>query len=82
VIERVARIARVCDAHGVNLADAALRFPLGHPAVACVVVGAVTPGEVARNVASLTRPIPVALWSDLKACGLLAAQIPTPAETE
>jgi D-threo-aldose 1-dehydrogenase len=59
-----------------------LRFPLGHPAVACVVLGAVTPGEVARNVASLTKPIPAALWSDLKAQGLLAAQIPTPAETE
>jgi D-threo-aldose 1-dehydrogenase len=82
VIERVGRIARVCDAHGVNLADAALRFPLGHPAVACVIAGAVTPGEIARNVASLTKPIPVALWSDLKARGLLAAQIPTPAETE
>ncbi len=82
VIERVSKIARVCSAHGVDLADAALRFPLGHPAVASVVVGAVTPGEVARNVASLIRPIPVALWSDLKAQGLLAAQIPTPAETE
>jgi D-threo-aldose 1-dehydrogenase len=82
VIERVGKIARICGAHGVDLPDAALRFPLGHPAVACVVLGAVTPGEVARNVASLTKPIPAALWSDLKAQGLLAAQIPTPAETE
>lgn len=82
VIERVGRIARVCAAHGVGLADAALRFALAHPAVACVVVGAVTPEEVARNAASLRRPIPTALWQDLKAQGLLAVDIPTPAESE
>jgi D-threo-aldose 1-dehydrogenase len=80
VIERVGRIARVCGAHGVALADAALRFPLGHPAIGCIVVGAVTPAEVARNVASLRTPIPAALWRDLKTEGLLAAQVPTPAE--
>lgn len=79
VMERVARLAAVCRAHGVALADAALRFPLGHPAVASLVLGAVTPGEVARNLASLDASIPAALWSDLKAEGLLAADVPTPA---
>ena len=79
VIERVSMIAQVCAAHAVDLADAALRFPLGHPAVACVVLGAVSPGEVARNVASLKKPIPAALWGNLKAEGLLAADVPTPA---
>jgi D-threo-aldose 1-dehydrogenase len=81
IIERVTRIARVCAAHGVALADAALRFPLGHPAIAAIVVGAVTPGEVARNIASLKTPIPAALWRDLKSEGLLAAEVPTPAES-
>jgi D-threo-aldose 1-dehydrogenase len=79
VVERVGMIAGICAAHNVDLADAALRFPFGHPAVACVVVGAVTPGEVARNVASLAKPIPPALWGDLKAEGLLAPDVPTPA---
>jgi D-threo-aldose 1-dehydrogenase len=80
VIDRTRRIARVCAAHGVELADAALRFPLGHPAVACVVLGAVSPGEVARNLASTATPIPAALWSDLKTEGLLAEEVPTPVE--
>jgi D-threo-aldose 1-dehydrogenase len=78
IMERVRRIDAVCRSHGVPLADAALRFPLGHPAVASIVLGAVAPEEIARNVASLARPIPSGLWSDLKAEGLLAADVPTP----
>ena len=78
IMERVRRIDAVCRSHGVTMADAALRFPLGHPAVASIVLGAVAPEEIARNVASLARPIPSGLWSDLKAEGLLAADVPTP----
>jgi D-threo-aldose 1-dehydrogenase len=78
ILAKVARLEEVCAAHGVRLADAALRFPLGHPAVASVVLGAVTPREVERNVASLISPIPGALWSDLKAHGLLHQDAPTP----
>jgi len=78
VLERVRRIERVCAAHGVALADAALNFPLGHPAVVSVVLGGVTPAEVARNVASLGRPIPAALWRDLKGEALLAPEVPVP----
>jgi D-threo-aldose 1-dehydrogenase len=78
VMERVRRIEAICMAHGVKLADAALRFPLGHSAVASIIIGAVTPEEVSRNTASLTKFIPAALWSDLKSEGLLAADTPTP----
>jgi D-threo-aldose 1-dehydrogenase len=78
ILARVRRIEAVCLSHGVALADAALRFPLGHPAVASVVIGAIDAGEVARNVASLARPIPAGLWSDLKSERLLAADVPTP----
>ena len=78
ILARVERIERVCRAHGVALADAALRFPLGHEAVASVVLGGVTPLEVERNIASLAAPIPAALWSDLKAEGLMRSDAPTP----
>jgi aryl-alcohol dehydrogenase-like predicted oxidoreductase len=37
VLRRVAAIDRVCAAHGVALAHAALSFVLGHPAVSSVV---------------------------------------------
>ena len=80
IMARVRRIEAVCRAHAVALPDAALRFAMAHPAVASVVLGAVSAAEVARNVASLARPIPARLWSDLKAEGLLAADAPVPAE--
>lgn len=78
ILDKVRRIEAVCRSHGTALPDAALRFALAHPAVASVILGAVTADEVARNVASLARPIPAGLWSDLKAAGLLAADAPTP----
>jgi D-threo-aldose 1-dehydrogenase len=78
ILEKVARIQRVCDAHGVALPTAALHFALGHPAVASVVLGAETPQEVERNVAGLSSAVPAALWADLKAEHLLDADAPVP----
>ena len=50
-----------------------MQFALGHPAVASLVIGAVAPAEVTRNVAALTARVPAALWADLKREGLLDA---------
>ena len=79
VLERVRRIERVCNAHGVPLPHAAIRFPLGHPAVASVVLGAVTPDEVDRNLAAFDAQLPASLWRDLVAEGLLRDDAPVPA---
>ena len=79
ILDRVRRIEAVCRAHGVALPVAAQQFALGHPAVATLVIGAVTPAEVARNVAALAVDVPAALWTDLKTEGLLAAEAPVPA---
>ena len=78
IIERVRRIEEICRSHEVPLADVALRFALAHPAVSSVVLGMVSPAEVARNVASLSREIPAGVWGDLKTAGLLASDAPTP----
>lgn len=78
VLDKVSRIEAVCGAHHVALADAALHFALAHPAVSSVILGAENPDEVARNVSSLTRSVPSALWADLKSQGLLAEAAPTP----
>ena len=78
VMARVAAIAAVCARHGVPLRRAALQFPLGHPAVASLVMGAVSPGEVADQIAELAAPVPAVLWADLKSEGLLAPDMPVP----
>ena len=70
----------VCEAHGVPLAAAALRFPLTHPRVASVIPGAAAVSHLRRNMELLEKPIPAALWSDLKSEGLLRADSPVPAD--
>ncbi len=79
IMDRVARIEAVCRRHHVPLPAAALQFPLGHPAVAAMVPGAVKPEEVSRNIGLLTHPIPADLWAELKHEGLLRADAPTAA---
>ncbi|HEY2637548.1 MAG TPA: aldo/keto reductase [Solirubrobacteraceae bacterium] len=74
VIDRARRIAAVCARHDVPLTHAAIAFPLAHPAVASVVVGARSAEEVSTAVAAVAQPVPPALWEDLRAEGLLAAE--------
>lgn len=78
ILARVGAIEAVCARHGVPLRRAALQFPLGHPAVASLVMGAVRPEEVADQIAELSAPVPAALWAELKAEGLLGADVPVP----
>jgi D-threo-aldose 1-dehydrogenase len=78
ILERVRRIETICKAHGVKLAEAALRFPLSHPAIVSVVPGGQKPSEVRRNAAMLGAQIPSTLWRALKAEGLLRPDAPTP----
>jgi len=81
IMAHVARIEAVCARHGVPLPRAAVQFVLGHPAVSTLVLGAVKPAEIARNLAALDEPVPAALWDELKAEGLLDPAAPTPSET-
>lgn len=78
LVERARRLGEVCDAHGVPLRAAALQFPLGHPAVRTVLVGARTAAEMSENAALFDLPIPPALWDDLVSAGLLSPDAPVP----
>lgn len=81
IMEQVRRIETVCAAHDTPLIAAALQFPLAHPAVRCVIPGASTPDEVRANVAVFETPVPAALWSDLRAEGLIRPDAPIPGES-
>jgi D-threo-aldose 1-dehydrogenase len=78
ILDKTRRIEAVCRGHGVPLAAAALQFPLGHPAVAAIIPGAVQPREVEQNLAHLRIEIPADLWAELKAEGLLHSDAPVP----
>ncbi|MGW2216905.1 aldo/keto reductase [Nonomuraea sp. NPDC001684] len=71
LLDRATRIAAVCERHGVSLPQAAMAFPLRHPAVASIVLGARAPEEVLANAALWSRPVPEELWLELAGEGLL-----------
>jgi D-threo-aldose 1-dehydrogenase len=72
LVARVNTVADLCERHGVSLPEAALAFPLRHPAVASVVVGASRPEQVTEALDRLATTIPEQLWADLTAAGLLS----------
>ena len=72
LLDRALAIRDVCERHGVPLRAAAVQFPLTHPAVTCVVVGARSPEEVEDAVRMSSVDIPGTLWRDLRAEGLIS----------
>lgn len=78
---RVAAIAQVCDQFGVTLAAAALRFPLAHPAINCVIPGARSVEEVTRNCELIAEQIPAAFWQALQDRGLIDSLAPLPGDS-
>ena len=77
-VDRVAAIEAVCEAHAVPLRAAALQFPLAHPAIAIVMLGARHRAEWSDAQAMLRHPIPSAFWAELRARELLPDEVPTP----
>lgn len=65
LIVRANRLADVCEGFGVSLPEAALAFPLRHPAVAGVAVGMRSAAQVDDNVERMSVHIPRAMWSAL-----------------
>jgi D-threo-aldose 1-dehydrogenase len=79
IIRRVAAIETLCSEFGVPLRAAALQFPLAHPAIEIVILGARSTQEWddARRMMAVT--IPDAFWQALCAQHLLAPEAPLPA---
>ena len=78
ILQLTRQIEAVCARHNVPLPAAALQFPFGHPAVASVIPGARSTGEVQSNVRLFQHPIPRDFWLELQTLGLVdaAARLP------
>ena len=79
VLARVRRLADVCGRWDVPLSAAAVQFPLGHPAIVCVLVGCRSAAELDEDVALFELDLPAGLWEELRAEDLLPAEAPVPA---
>jgi D-threo-aldose 1-dehydrogenase len=80
IVEKALRIREVCDRYGVPLAAAAIQFPLAHPRVASVLIGARSVMELDDDLDLLGVQIPAALWHDLKHEDLLDDDVPVPSD--
>ena len=65
LVSRALRLQEICAEAGVPLRAAAARFPLAHPAVASVLIGARSAAEVADAIALRELDIPPQLWESL-----------------
>jgi D-threo-aldose 1-dehydrogenase len=68
VLARARALATVCERHGVSLPDAAIQFPLRHPAVVSVVSGMRTGEQVVSTLARFAAAVPDEAWTELDAC--------------
>jgi D-threo-aldose 1-dehydrogenase len=66
VLQSIDRLRDLCKRYGVPLLAAAVQFPLTHPAVPAVVVGARSPREIGEVAAWLDQDIPEAFWAALR----------------
>ncbi|MFJ4169958.1 aldo/keto reductase [Paenarthrobacter sp. NPDC089714] len=67
LVDRARALAAVCRDFGVELPTAALQFPLRHPAVVNVTVGASAPEHVVENAVRMEESVPEELWAALEA---------------
>lgn len=78
ILERTRSIEALCATHGVPLRAAALQFPLAHPAVHMLLLGARSPVELQDCLAMLAFSIPAAFWRSLQQAGLIDRACPLP----
>ena len=78
ILARTARIAAVCERHGVPIAAAALQFVLANPSIATVLIGPRSIAELDANLAAARFPIPDAFWQVLGDDGLIPRDSPWP----
>jgi len=78
IIKRAGAIEDACEEFDIPLRAAALQFPLAHPAVEIVMLGARRREEWDDARRMLRHPIPSAFWQALVTRGLLPAEAPLP----
>ena len=79
VVDKARAIEKVCRSHGIDLAAAALQFPLGSTLVSSVIPGPRSRAEMKQIIQWFNTEIPASLWSDLKSEGLIHSEAQLPA---
>ncbi len=78
IMERVKRLEAICARHDVSLQAAALQFPLAHPAVCTLIIGANSVSEFTSALTAVEAPIAPGFWDELRGEGLIEAEALVP----
>jgi D-threo-aldose 1-dehydrogenase len=73
IFARAERLAAKATELGIDLPTAAIQYPLQHPQVRTVVIGASSPTQLAQNAERMRVEIPAEFWVELKEDGLIPA---------
>lgn len=65
LVTRARQLAIICERHATTLPQAAIAFPLLHPAVSSVAIGMRNAEQVESNIARYKEGVPNELWADL-----------------
>ena len=71
ILDKARAIKKFLEKYNVALPDAALQFPLRHPAVTSVLTGAGSTTELRANIKSFDSQLPANLWTELESAGLI-----------
>jgi D-threo-aldose 1-dehydrogenase len=66
----------LCLEHQVAAGDAALHFGFSHPAIVSIALNTSKPQKMSRNVETLQKEIPAALWESMKKEGIIDPEYP------
>ena len=75
IIDRVSRLEELCQPWSVNLAAAALQFPLNSAPIVCVLAGFADKNQVEQAVNLINEEIPTEFWAQLKSEGLVSQKV-------
>jgi D-threo-aldose 1-dehydrogenase len=78
LVARAQRLRDICTAQDVPLKAAAVRFAMAHPQVVSLIAGVRSREHLDEYPGLMRHPIPAALWDELRAEGLIAAEAPVP----
>jgi len=78
VAEKIKAWKALSDKYGLLLPQVALNFAMLPDIVDLVAFGCKTADKVSTNMALLGKPVPIELWQEAKAAGLIAPAVPLP----
>ena len=78
IMEKVAKIEKVCTEYDVKLPAAALQFVVAHSAIPSFVAGVRTTEQLCQNIDWMNASIPSEFWATLKQQNLLREDAPIP----